>query len=322
VASEVLDSYWHLATERQNVYHARLAGKSGPWTNDPVISRYRFTNAYRVADRVSQDLIRVAYAGPQAPGDLVLRVLLYRLFNKPSTWRALETELGEITARSFKVDAYADVLDRMVMRNERIYSGAYIVPPPPFGADRKHRNHLLLIEHMMCTGFTRELATAPSLQAVFETIVSYPSLGPFLAYQLTIDLNYTSLINFDENDFVVPGPGALSGIAKCFPVLDGLAPKDVIRWMVDTQHEQLLQRGHHFKDLFGRPLALIDCQNLFCETDKYARVAHPDVRGPGKRRRIKQQFMPQGGLPAPFFPPKWGINDRLPNIPQDTLGLF
>ena len=28
-----------------------------------------------------------------------------------------------------------------------------------------------------------------------------------------------------------------------------------------------------FRDLWGRPLQLIGCQNLFCEVDKYARVA-------------------------------------------------
>lgn len=310
-ASEVLPSYWHLATERQRVYHARLAGEPAPWTTDPIISKYRFTNAYRAADRVSQDLIRLAYIGSQTADDLVLRVLLFRFFNKPSTWSTLEDAFGEITAESFDVDAFSAVMDQILVRGERVYSAAYIVPPPPFGATRKHRNHLLLIEHMLQSGLTRDLASATSLSSVFELIASYPSLGPFLAYQLAIDLNYTTLIDFDENDFVVPGPGARSGIAKCFPDLAGVTPENVIRWMVDTQQDQLAEYGLRFQDLFGRPLTLIDCQNLFCETDKYARVKHPNVAGFGSRTRIKQQFVPQGAPDAPFFPPKWGINDHI-----------
>lgn len=309
--SEVLPSYWHLAAERQRVYHARLAGEAAPWTTDPVISQYRFTNAYRAADRVSQDLIRLSYAGSQSPDDLVLRVLLFRFFNKPSTWRALEYAFGDITTDSFDVDGFSTVLDDMLARGERVYSAAYIVPPPPFGALRKHRNHLLLIDHMLRSGLVRDLTSASSLQSVFEAIVSYPSLGPFLAYQLTIDFNYTTLIDFDENDFVVPGPGARSGIAKCFPDLDGLSLEDVIRWMVDTQQQQFAANDLVFHDLFGRPLRLIDCQNLFCETDKYARVMHPNARGVGSRTRIKQQFVPQGAPTTPFFPPKWGINESL-----------
>jgi hypothetical protein len=309
--SEVIRSYWKFAAERQHVYHARLAGLPGPWTDDPVISRFRFTNAYRAADRVSQDLIRVAYAGSQNPKDVLLRVLLFRFFNKPSTWRILEGTFGEISQESFDIDAYSAVLDRMLSRGERVYSAAYILPPPPFGAARKHRNHLLLIDHMMKSGLAARISDAPSLKVVFELIASYPSLGPFLAYQLTVDLNYTTIIDFEENDFVVPGPGARSGISKCFLDLDGLAPEDVIRWMVDTQDEQFAELGLSFENLFGRSLTLIDCQNLFCETDKYARVMHPDAQGVGNRTRMKQQFAPLGIPDGPFFPPKWGINQNI-----------
>ncbi|MBX3099579.1 MAG: hypothetical protein KF761_08365 [Salinibacterium sp.] len=319
VASDVLGSYWHFASERQKVYHRRLAGLPGPWTDDPVISRFRFTNAYRAADRVSQDLIHVAYSGPQSADDLVFRILLFRFFNKPSTWKALQEEFGEITWDSFDVDSYSLVLDRMLARGDRVYSAAYIVPPPPFGAARKHRNHLLLIAHMMSSGVAQRIQDAPSLQSVFETISSYPSLGPFLSYQLAIDLNYSALIEFEENDFVVPGPGAHSGIAKCFPDLGGVRPDDLIRWMVDTQDDQFDQFGLEFDDLFGRRLALIDCQNLFCETDKYARVRHPETMGLGNRTRIKQQFAPQSVASQPFFPPKWGINESIPELNANVL---
>src|SRR5258707_9985183 len=40
----------------------------------------------------------------------------------------------------------------------------------------------------------------------------------------------------------------------------------------------------------SRRLQLIDCQNLFCEVDKYARVAHPNIAGRTGRTRIKQKF--------------------------------
>lgn len=306
--SEVLRSYWTVATERQRVYHARLAGKPAPWTDDEIISRYRFTNAYRAADRVSQDLIRVLYAGPQHPEDLLLRTLLYRFFNKPSTWAALEAVHEGVTWDSLDIEEYAEALDTLLARGQRVYSAAYIIPPPPFGAVRKHRNHLLLVDHMMRDGLAGKLARVGSLKEVFETISTYPSLGPFLAYQLTVDLNYSTLIDFDEDDFVVAGPGARSGIAKCFPDTAGLPPEAMIRWMADTQSEQLASLGFDFQDLFGRPLKLIDCQNLFCETDKYARVAHPTQRGVGNRTRIKQQFAAAGDLDDPFFPPKWGLD--------------
>lgn len=310
--SDVLSTYWKFAAERQRVYHARLDGESGPWTDDHVLSRYRFTNAYRAADRVSQDLIRVIYDGSQQAEDVLLRILLYRFFNKPATWEALERVDGPITWDSFSIEKYDRELDCMLAAGQKVYSAAYIVPPPPFGAIRKHRNHLLLVEHMMLDQLPQKLARAKSLREVFELISAYPSLGPFLSYQLAIDINYSTLTDFDEDDFVVAGPGARSGIAKCFPNSGDVTPEAIIRWMVETQHDQVAALGLKFQDLFGRPLKLIDCQNLFCETDKYARVAHPDRRGIGNRTKIKQQFTAQGPLDHPRFPPKWGI-DAMPS---------
>ena len=247
------------------------------------------------------------YGGSQAAEDVVFRTLLFRFFNKPETWLALEHGRGELTAADFDPAAYAEILDRQMAAGRTIYSAAYIVPPPPFGHARKHRNHLALIEHMMSNNVASLVTDAISLEQIFRTFASFPSLGPFLAYQLTIDLNYSSIIDFDEDEFVVAGPGAASGLAKCFPGAHDVSAADLIRWMVDTQSDQIAHYGVQFQDLFGRPLKLIDCQNLFCETDKYARVAHPTVRGVGNRTRIKQQFAAKGPLDAPFFPPKWRL---------------
>src|SRR5665647_309380 len=104
VATEVLRSYWYLAAERQSVYHQRLRGAPAPWTRDEVLSSYRFTNAYRAADRVSQDLIRVQYDGPQSAENLLLRTLIYRFFNKPATWHAVESVVGTLSMETFDVD--------------------------------------------------------------------------------------------------------------------------------------------------------------------------------------------------------------------------
>src|SRR3546814_19136407 len=82
-----------------------------------------------------------------------------------------------------------------------------------------------------------------SLRGLYELLVSVESFGPFLAFQLTIDLNYSSALNFDEAEFVVPGPGALDGISKCFEDLGGLSPTDVIMAMTHIQEEEFARLG-------------------------------------------------------------------------------
>jgi hypothetical protein len=56
--TSVYDTYRRLAAERQVIFFRRIAGKPAPWTQDPVLQKFKFTNAYRASDRVSQYLIR------------------------------------------------------------------------------------------------------------------------------------------------------------------------------------------------------------------------------------------------------------------------
>jgi hypothetical protein len=161
---------------------------------------------------------------------------------------------------------------------------------------------------MMSTDVTGRVSSADSLREAFEVLRSYPAIGGFLAYQYLIDLNYSPVLGFEEMEFVVPGPGARDGIRKCFGrAADGIEP-DIIRYMADCQEEHFARLGLEFRGLRGRRLQLIDCQNLFCEVDKYARVAHPGIRGISGRTRIKQSFRPVPEPVPAWFPPKWGIN--------------
>jgi len=306
---EVFSAYWRFAAERQAIFHRRAAGAPPPWTGDPILGRYKFTNVYRSCDRTSQALISsVIYAVPAASvQDVVFRVLLFKTFNSERTWQLLQREAGPISWGSYSFAAYDQVLTAARARGERTYSPAYIIPDPPFGEACKHRNHLRLLEHMMATGLPAKIAAAADLRAAYRTLLGYPSIGPFLGYQFAIDLAYSPVLDADENSYVVPGPGALDGIAKCFAGTGGLPPADVIRWIADTAPEHLAERGLEFRDLWGRAPTLIDWQNVLCEIAKYTRVSHPHICGTSGRSRIKHEFIP---WPRPVdyrFPPKWGL---------------
>lgn len=311
IPTPVFDAYWRFAAERLEMYRRRLQEPRGPWTQDQVLCSYRFTNTYRAADRVSQYLIReVQYRDdrPASVEQVFFRTLLFKIFNKIETWELLENALGPIEWKVTSLDQIARVLDEALARQVRVYSAAYIMPAPKFGHIRKHANHLALLRSMMDAGVPYAVANAPSLKRAYELLLSQPGMGPFLAFQYTIDLNYSTVLDFDEDDYVVAGPGALDGISKCFSSTGGATPEEVIGEMVRTQHANFARLGLSFEGLFGRDLKPIDCQNVFCEISKYARVAFPDVAGRSGRTRIKQSYsQPGGSLPAPFFPPKWSL---------------
>jgi alpha-glutamyl/putrescinyl thymine pyrophosphorylase clade 1 len=314
--SEVYESYWRFAAERQAVFFRRTRSETRPWTDNPVLAIYKFTNAYRASDRVSQYLIRhVIYRDdlPNSPPEVFFRILLFKLFNKIETWELLERALGPITFEDYRFAGFDAVLSRAMQTGDRIYSAAYIMPPGgrAFGRSAKHQNHLLLLERMMADRLAEQLTQIRTMQEAFEKLRAYPTIGNFLAYQFITDINYSELTDFNEMDFVVPGPGARDGLRKCFVDPGGLNEPELIRLMADIQEQEFERLGLTFQSLWGRRLQLIDCQNLFCEVDKYARVAHPQVAGKTGRVRIKQKFDP---TPEPidlFYPPKWKLNDKI-----------
>jgi hypothetical protein len=311
--TEVYQTYWRFAAERQAVFFRRIEGVR-PLTDDPILARYKFCNAYRASDRVSQYLIRnVIYRHDQSPDEVVFRTLLFKLFNKVETWERLERELGTPCCRTFEVQRYAGVLERALAAGEAIYSAAYIMPSGSgdFEDGRKHRSHLRLLEKMMQDRLADRLGECRTMRQAFDLIRTYPMIGDFLAYQYVTDINYSTVTDFSEMQFVVPGPGARDGIRKCLRSLGGFSEADIIRWVADQQERELSRLSISFRSLWGRPLQLIDCQNLFCETDKYARLAHPQVKGISGRTRIKQSYRPDPRPIAYWYPPKWGLNDAV-----------
>ncbi|NKL54506.1 nucleotide kinase domain-containing protein [Rhizobium leguminosarum] len=309
--SPVLETYWRFAAERQAIYFRRLENLNGPWTDNPILSAYRFTNAYRASDRVSQYLIReVQYRPdrPQSPAELFFRTLLFKIFNKIETWETIERKVGPLTWKNVDLNLITTILDDLLARGKRIYSAAYIMPAPRLGYVRKHANHIALLKMMIDDRLPDRIRQVPSLSMVYDLLVSYPGIGSFLAFQYAIDLNYSSLLDFDESDFVIAGPGALDGIRKCFYDIGPRTPQEVILAVTDDQERAFRSFGLDFQTLFGRRLQPIDCQNLFCEISKYARVAHPEVKGLTGRTRIKQSYRPRTDpMPEPYFPPRWRL---------------
>lgn len=315
--AELFRTYWYFAAERQQIFFRRLRGEPPPWTDDDILSDYKFCNVYRASDRVSQFLIRhVIYGAPHSAKDLVFRTILFRLFNRIETWRFLEDRFGSVDISTYDAEAFAALLGRRHKNGSKIFGGAFILcANKAFGFDKKHENYLALVQTMLNDNLPRRLLAAASLEEVYSLLLEYPLIGPFMAYQIAIDLNYTEVLDYSENSFTKAGPGALRGISKCFVDTGGFSAEEIIHWVVDGQERFCEKYDIEFPTLWGRRLKAIDCQGLFCEVDKYTRVAFPELKS--ERKRIKSRFEPTGGRIAYFYPPKWGINEAVREYLED-----
>lgn len=322
---EAYQYYFYFMQERMNMFWKRYEGKTSNFTSDKILANHKFTNVYRAQDRVSQFLIKEVIYRPGASSDvdMLLRILVFKVFNNIETWKFLESNIGEINVENFDVDKLSALLSGRIA-NTPIFSAAYMMT----GSHEKYREYkskhekwLRMIDKEMIKEKRFErIIKAKSLGQVYNILLECSFLGSFLSYQYAIDFNYSEVINFDENSFVKAGIGALRGIRKCFKDLGSYSPEDCIRYTQDNIDLFQEKYGYtNFKPLFTRLPKLIDLQNCFCETDKYLRVKLPQLQV--DNTRIKQKFsQPKQNLNF-YFPPKWGINKHLKTWSTNSKGL-
>ena len=299
-------------------------------TDDPILREYKFTNVYRACDRVSQYLINhVIYKDidKYSPKDVLLRILVFKIFNKIDTWEYLEKYYGDVSCEYFDVDRICNLLSKRQV-NFPIFSNAYMMTGSHRRYDylpTKHAKWLQMVkDEFLGERVVDMVLGAKSLGEVFELMERCSFVGGFLAYQYTVDFNYSPYVNFDENSFVKAGIGAIRGIKKCFKNI-GDNYEDAILYTyehLDVFREEYGLDG--FRPLPGRDPHLIDIQNCFCETDKYLRAKMPELLVGNVR--IKQHYKE---TPQPIhyaFPPKWNIEynfeSKCTQRPTRELTLF
>lgn len=312
---QAFDIYWKFAHERHRIFEQRVTGAPAPWTADPILQTYKFCNVYRAADRVSQYLIReVCYSeSNDSPEDRIFQIVAFRTFSNIQTWETLKSVLGgNPTIEHLRSGDFEAAMEKTRSLNRVLYTGAFILcATNAYGRRLKHLNHIDLFTDMFVRrDLAEKILSANSLRSIYLLLHDFPLMGDFMSYQTAIDLNYSELVNFSENDFTQPGPGALRGIAKVFTDTGKLSPSDIVMWMVEHQNEHFERLGLEFNGLWGRPIQAIDAQNLFCETDKYCREALPSLTS--ARTRIKAKYTNTKQALELFFPPKWGLNEFLP----------
>jgi len=171
----------------------------------------------------------------------------------------------------------------------------------------------------MSTEVDTRLPVASYMADAFEYFFSMESLGPFSAYQLLLNLSYSKVLNFHPNDFVMSGPGSLSGLRKIFGKSWKSSNKEygfhesVMRYMVDSQAFHFRRLGLEFSGLGPKklPMDIADIEHTLCEVDKYCRIKHPEIKS--GRTNVTRRFNAAPNTPAvnpAVLPKAWSHRAR------------
>jgi hypothetical protein len=274
--------------ERENIRVRRSKGYPWPWTHEPILQQYRFTNIHREDDATSkhyQKSVRERYGENEQvfPG-----TLLYRWFNRISTCDSFFNEPNFTNKSIFELYIQSGDYDILLNRLNQIptphVTGAYLIPSKP---GYPKGEGVLQYFHNWCKRpwldwWQTWLCFPTTLQEMYDWIGAVPGLGTFMTAQIVADLKYLPTFQkaSDWWTFAAPGPGSKKGLNFVL----GLDMKS--HWNQALWLEELCALNDKVTPMLAdagiEKLHNQDLQNCLCEFSKFTKVA----RGLGRPRQV------------------------------------
>ena len=288
---KAIDIYKRYVIERQRVWELRELGLPAPWSDDPILNDLKFCNNFRVLDRGSQYVLRMVQSAPTR-ADVVLRAFLFRFTNYPSVWEVFHSQYGRWPIEGDLVSGRLERFILAVGSKMNLFNPAYLLSPGSANKGMTRPEWLVKTMYLAEEEILHEAFYDAPMAEKHMWLKGIPRCADFLAMQVLTDIGYSDLLPQDENEFVVPGLGALRGLEAL-----GAHPGQSISAM---EHLQTLFDDTISLDVHGTPrrLSLMDIQNTLCEFGKY----HRALTGARGRPRL---FSPTGSPVELAFPNHW-----------------
>jgi len=281
---KILDLAVYWIKERDSIWRKRHVKKlPPPWTSDPVMEQYSWTNTTRRKDRGTLIMYRDVYGmwkctpgfGDRGRADLLIfNVCLYRIFNRVDTWRAIVKALGKPLAPDWSAKTRRKVLRGLERyRDEqggKVFTQAYMTwgggNRRKIGSGNKPKFY---VNERIADLWERLPAIDLSLnfgaqEPVFDEISKALAFGPFIASQIVFDLTYTCIM------------GTLGGLEPAFyetdddTIVGWEVPRgkrsniqDLDTWVMCGPGARLFLRLLWPDEKFGKPEEMIEGTRAF-----------------------------------------------------------
>jgi hypothetical protein len=271
--------FWRFTYERQRIWWRRSQGLPHPWTEDPVLQRYRFTNVHRELDTGTQ-VLRTALSRDASLTDKVYNCMLYRVFNNVRAWRCIGWSTVQTQREDFALlRAYHEA-------GNPVFTAAWVISPLTSfpGHDRLAKVEWAVRqwkpEHLV----TR-LSYARSLRDVHQLLSKQRLMGQFTAFQVALDLTYVFKTLSDDEWVLTYSSAGKKAKAEYADAGSGAALAalgQTTHELRDHQDEALSALGLRWSDVAWseKPrCTLADVEHTLCEFNKYQRILAGHVKG-------------------------------------------
>lgn len=274
--------FYNFITEREKIRLRKEAGSPFPWTEDPILQAYKFTNVFRKYDRTTKFFIDNFYS-KEGQTDTRERMLLncatFRYFGTMEFAKAVGWQT------IFNPDKLIGTAQERFANGQKVFTGAYIITNLRIKAPKEE-----VVVNVFLKGLSEMLDpiiyTAEETNSwqethnVLQEVVGFGGTG-FMAKETLLD---TMHCNFWQTKNKLPkdywewtpiGPGARRGINRlCGNETDArISVEDGLKVILELAS---YQNKYWPKD--WERLAPTDCQFQLCEYDKRCRVLNNEGR--------------------------------------------
>ena len=302
---EAVHHFKDFVLDRYRIHKIKdVEGLPAPWTKNPVLQEFKFTNVRREHDRQTRYLIENISTNPDLTlEDKIVNTFLFRSWNNWATLKSFgfpypakmlyNPELKEKVRPLYQglQELYPDRLWYNNAYNQGGTKHAWKFPAGD-GYQRAYKESeakkykdwepdipLRPFHVGVWLGqqkIVERLLEAKNQQECFDTIKSVRGFADFLAYQVFVDLTYIKEFPFSENEFVIAGPGCKRGLDHIFIDRDCMTYEECIFWLRDNINEDSYSLFRdddlwEFEEENKLPHRTYDPNKLFNDLPKYDR---------------------------------------------------
>lgn len=299
-----LHKFFATAWERHHIYVLKELGMPKPWTKNPIFLDNFFCNVFRDLDKTSVFIRKVINENENNP-DLWKLIIMMRYISRLGTLETLY-DLGLLKGDIGTQQALHNYLRNARSRGVKLFTSAFIVNSRARGVWKDKVSYMFsLLKEIYYVFDCRPdeiIQGLSKLEDSYNRLYGLPGVGPFMAYQFTIDFSYSQryLANVeDEQTWTALGLGAIRGMNRLLgnpPTKNkieksGAKARGILyAWILEvlsglnTEVARTVKLTgpnlrYDVEELYEpfRNLKLCDVQHWLCEYDKY-------MRGGSKKR--------------------------------------
>jgi hypothetical protein len=205
--------YFAMNRERYKIYLRRQAGDPWPWTTDPILREYRFTNTFRELDKTTtwfreniRDPLSHKATDDQGRLKLVDSTIIFRWFNRISSMQLVLDLLLYTWDSNEARKRLKDV--------KPLVSGAFMIKTVTGLNKLEGLLESLDLARLMTPDMVPRWGA--TLEGAWRDLQSVPFLGAFMAHEVIQDLYYTPILDqaSDAMTWSSFGPGGTHGMSR------------------------------------------------------------------------------------------------------------